>query len=216
MLRWNCGVWADGFLARGCADSTWWGPPGFTRGKEHYVPKPPFGVTWNTLYSARVMNPHPEKAIREIIAYQMPEDTRHFALLGVTLVSPASSRVALVEPDEAVFGPGMPLGITVMGGSAVPGFDGERTVPVRQVSFGRVARDIGSVVLTTQGVFFGGRAVVHPSGFAGPVRIAVGHARSSLLGLMPEPSPADQPCHLTMIAGGGDPRGDFERIRRLG
>lgn len=216
VLRWNCGVWADGYLPRENADFTWWGPPGFPRGAAHYLPKPSFGVTWDALYAARVMNPHPEKTVREVIACQMPGDTRRFALLGITFDSPESSRVALVEPDEATFEPGKPLGVNVMGVSALPAADAERTFPVRQVRPGGATSDIGEVTLAMRGVFFGGRAVVRPAGPAGPVRIAADGAASSLLGLMPEASPSDRPFLLTMIAGGGEPRADFERIRRLG
>lgn len=217
VLRWNCGVWSDGFLPRGKADFTWWGPPGFTRGAAHYLPKPPYSVTWNTLYSARIMNPYPWKTVRRIIACQMPGDTRRFAVLGITAGSPEEARIALVEPDEATFEPGKPLGVTVVGATAIPGADGESVVPVRQVKPG-VSSEIGSVAIAVRGTFFGGRTTVVPdvSAGAGPVRLVAGIASSSLLGLMPASSPADRPFHLTMIAGGGEPRGDFERIRRLG
>lgn len=216
VLRWNCGVWRDGYLPRGSADFTWWGPPGFTRGQVHYLPRPPFGVSWDALYSASILNPHPEKKIREIIAYQMPGDRRSFALLGVTFEPPENSRVALVEPDEATFEPGKPLGVTVMEYNAVAAAtDTEKNVPVA-LKRGNSSVKIGDVKLAVRGNFSGGRAIVTPTGEAGPVRIAAGNAESSLLGLLPERSATDRPYHLTMIAGGGEPRGDFERIRRLG
>lgn len=216
VLRWNCGVWSDGYLPRGSADFTWWGPPGFTHGEAHRMPRPPLGVTWDALYTTAILNPHPEKKIRELIACQMPGDKRNFALLGVTFERPENSRIALVEPDEATFEPGKPLGVTVMEYAALPAAGTEQTVPVTLERKGGNSIRAGKVKLAVRGRFLGGRASVTPAGMPGPVRITAGNAASSLLGLMPEPAAGDKPFHLTMIAGGGEPRGDFERIRRLG
>lgn len=136
------------------------------------------------------MNPYPWKTVRRIIACQMPGDTRRFAVLGITAGSPEEARIALVEPDEATFEPGKPLGVTVVGATAIPGADGESVVPFRQVKPG-VSSEIGSVAIAVRGTFFGGRTTVVPdaSAGAGPVRLVAGIASSSLLGLMPVSSP---------------------------
>ena len=216
-LRWNCGVFRDSFLPRGRADFTWWGPPGFGRAKVYRIPSGNHGVLWDSVYLTSCINPHPEKMIRRIIVWQMPEDSREFALLGISLQPPVHTALGLIEPQTAVFAPGTPLKLRVMEYSAVPKADGKtETVFLRK---GMKRLPAGNVTIRRNGRYGSGETTIQAAkgGFsAGPVILEAGVLQSSLLGLMPEPSPEDKPFYLTMIAGGGDPRADFERIRRLG
>ncbi|NLX07782.1 MAG: hypothetical protein GXY33_21800 [Phycisphaerae bacterium] len=229
VLRWNCGVYDSAWLARGMADHTWWGPPGFTWAKPHYLPKPGLsrGVFWNTVYVARVANPHPQKTIRRIIAAAPPHQT-DFAVLGVTLASPRESYVGLIEPDEATFTQDQTVRAEVMSWRADTEISPNTEILLNKGANG-VACDESS--LSWHGPFGRTAIQLEPADLKnvppGPVRFVCSAlndtkphppvvAQSSLLGLMPAPRDTDQPCYLSMIGGGFESRSEFERMRRLG
>ena len=215
-LRWNCGVFRNSFLPRGRADFTWWGPPGFSRARAYRIPCGNHGVLWDSLYLTAYVNPHPEKTVRRILVRQMPEDSREFALLGITLQSPEQTVLGLIEPETAVFEQGHPLKLRVMEYSARP--KSKRETETLFLCKGAKRVSVGTVAVCRNGRYGAGQTTIQAGKgiSAGPVVLEAGAMRSSLLGLMPEPAPEDKPFYLTMIAGGGDPRADFERIRRLG
>lgn len=213
--RWNSGVFRDGFQPRGAGDHSWWGPVGFSRGRICYLPRPPAGVTWDAVYRTGCINPLPEKEVQALTFFLFPGEKREFALLGVTLQETVAARVGLIEPDRAVFRPGEKLGIVCMEYSAQPA--AEAVFPVRLEKSGKQVT-AGSVKLSVNGRFRAGIASLRlpDTMSAGPVMMSAGTMRSSLLGLMPPARPGERPFYYTMISGGSEPRGDYERIYRLG
>lgn len=213
--RWNSGVFRDGFQPRGSADFSWWGPVGFSRARICYLPRPSAGVTWDAVYRTSCMNPLPEKEVRALTFFQFPGEKREFALLGVTLQEVSAARVGLVEPERAVFRPGDKLDVVCMEYSAQPAV--ESVLPVRLEKSGKQVTT-GEVKLAANGRFRAGIASLRLSNAmsAGPVTVSAGPMRSSLLGLMPPVRSGERPFYYTMISGGSEPRGDYERIYRLG
>lgn len=225
-LRWNCGVYAAGdydkagFMTTGpgqdSASTTWWGPPRFGWANVLRLPRPPYMCSWNAFYSFTLLNPRPEKKIRSIIAYQMPGDTREFALVGITLRAPEKSVVALVEPDSAAISDGE-TGVNVYEYRSVPAASSVEQLTLEK-SAGATEK-LGEVAITRNGALGGGRTVVGISSEkldAGPAVFRAGDAVSSRISLMGKDSPADSPFYYMMIAGGHEGFGDFERLRRLG
>lgn len=214
--RWNSGVFRDGFQPRGSGDHSWWGPVGFSRARICYLPRPPAGVTWDAVYRMHSINPLPDKTVQALTFFQFPGDKREFALLGVTLQDVSSARVGLVEPELAVLHPGEHFDAVCMEYSAQPA--GDAVLPVRLEKSGKQVT-AGEVKLAARGQFRAGIASLRLPDHAlsaGPVSVTAGTMRSSLLGLMPPVRSGERPFYYTMISGGSEPRGDYERIRRLG
>lgn len=214
VLRWNCGVFRSNFLKSGKADYTWWGPPGYAQGAACYIPRPPAGIHWNTLYAASVDNPYPEKRLKSIQVRLMSDDNREFALLAVTLCKPEWHSAGLIEPDSATFDSGRPLGLNVM----LWGRDIPLELPVEQRR--RNSRlELGRTAVKQAGGLGFARLVICPETGeqgAGPVMFCAGPACSDKLGLMSQDNGAGRDFLYTMIAGGGESKAEFERIRRLG
>ena len=215
-LRWNCGVYADGFLAARGADMTWWGPPGFSWGKALYLPQGLYGTNWNTLYSFSVRNPSPEKKIKSLIAYQMPGDTRDFALCGITLEAPEHTVIGVVEPDRAAFADGAPLGLNVYEYRNVSAPSAEVAMEMTKPA---QRQTVGKVMINRFGHLGAGRLEITPSAKTlevGPVQFAAGEVSGSRVSLMSKPQPGDKPFYYMMIAGGHEGDTDWDRIQRLG
>jgi len=215
-LRWNCGVYADGYLAARGADTTWWGPPGFGWGQAVYLPQGIYGTTWNTLYSFSVRNPSPEKKIKSLIAYQMPGDPRDFALCGVTLEAPEHTVIGVVEPDRAAFAAGEPLGLNVYEYRSVPTPHAEADMEMVKTA---QRRKVGRVTINRSGQLGAGRLELTPSAGpldVGPVQFVAGDVISSRVSLMSKPQPDDKPFYYMMIAGGHEGDTDWDRIVRIG
>jgi hypothetical protein len=219
-LGWNCGTysgvaWTDATIAR-----TWWGPPGFPAAKVHYLSQPGLGGGWNGVYVTTYRNPHPEKVVKRLTVTSTKAGS--FALLGLTLTAPETSFIGLVEPEEAVLYPERKTRISAMVWSAIP-FQNLKSGTLYLTKPGKKSL-LGKIQAVSKGSFGFGKMEVVPSKelmCPGPVTLefeAAGRilARSSLLGWMPARSPSDQPYAFTMISSGREPRGELERIRRLG
>lgn len=226
-LRWNCGVYAAGDYDRygfmtagpgqGNASATWWGPPRFGWANALYLPRPPYGFQWNAFYAMNLRNPHPEKKIRSLIAYQMPGDTRQFALVALTLRRPEATVVGLAEPERAAIADGVPTGVNFYEYRAVAS-SADAEHPVEIVKSEPVRQEAGLVVIHREGRLGAGHAVIavdSSSLDAGPAVIAAGDLRSSRISLMGVPSFVN-PFYYMMIAGGHEHFSDFDRIVRIG
>ena len=221
-LRWNCGVRGEHDLewspAQGGPDGTWFGPPGFDWGQALYTPANGYGTHWDTCYRTRFLNPHPEKRVKAMQVFQMPGDERTYTVRRVTPVPPERTVVALLEPSSAAFAAGQPLGVNLYEYRALPAASRE-DVPLAMTKDGGATDALGEMPVRREGRFGGGCAEVVPRSDAldyGPVTLAAGDARSSRCSLMPPRREGDRPFYYTMICGGGDPIGDFDRMRRLG
>lgn len=216
-LRWNCGVYQDGFLPGISCDTTWWGPPAFSRASTLNFPAGSEGLEWRTLYHTSVVNPHPEKAVRSLIVCQLPGDRREFLLAALTIRPPESTVIGLVEPDNATFAPGDRIGANVYEYRSIPAAARENA-ELRLVNPGRSLR-LTEIEINRSGRFGAGRgetAIPAEASEPGPVELRAGTCRSSQLGLMPPDVPGEKPFYYTMIAGGAESPADFDRIRRNG
>ncbi|MFA5203283.1 MAG: hypothetical protein WC708_02665 [Lentisphaeria bacterium] len=220
-VGWNCGTYASATWT-GCeAMATWWGPTGHPFAAIQYLPEGTYDTFWKGVYTTRVLNPHPEKTIDRVVLYAPPGAPK-YTLLGLTLTPVDRTAVGLVEPGEAAIRPDRPFTADVMLYRPAPAageIPGALTVEKENSHI-----SLGDLRLRTAGPFAFGRLRLDPA----PATVAPGAVRlvfrsrgaplaaSSLLGWMPAAQPADRPYYLTMIAGGGEPPADFERMRRLG
>ncbi|MFA5206094.1 MAG: hypothetical protein WC708_16980, partial [Lentisphaeria bacterium] len=220
-VGWNCGTY-DSATWSGCeAMATWWGPTGHPFAAIHYLSKGGYDTSWQGVYTTRVLNPHPEKTVDRVVLYAPPGAPK-YTLLGLTLTPVDRTAVGLVEPGEAAIRPDRPLTADVMlYRPAPPAGELPGALAVEKEN-SHIA--LGDMRLHAVGPFAFGRLRLDPARAAvapGTVRLVFRSrgaplAASSLLGWMPGAQPADRPYYLTMIAGGGEPPADFERMRRLG
>lgn len=226
-LRWNCGVYAAGDYDRygfmsagpgqGNASATWWGPPRFGWANALYLQRPRYGFQWNAFYAMNLRNPHPEKRVRSLIAYQFPGDKRQFALVALTLRKPESTVIGLAEPECAALPDSRSAGVNFYEyrANAVPGV---AEYPVEMVKSEQVRQEVGRVIIRREGRLGAGHtdiAVDSSSLDVGPAVIAAGEMRSSRISLMGVPS-EDNPFYYMMIAGGHEHFAEFDRIARVG
>ncbi|MGI5868550.1 MAG: hypothetical protein ACOX9C_03770 [Kiritimatiellia bacterium] len=222
-LRWNCGVGAEGELptgsGQGTPDNTWFGPPGFGWGEVLYTPADRYGTHWTARYRVRFVNPHPEKEIACIQAFQMPGDTRSYAIESIRPIPPEETVVALVEPERAAFDAGRPLAVNLYEYRAAPGARTNEVLPLHMEKSPDATDAVGAIQVSRSGRFGAGATAVTPTLArldAGPVTLVAGGARSSRCSLMPPMAPGDKPFYYTMIGGVHFPYGDFDRQKRLG
>jgi hypothetical protein len=220
-VGWNCGTYDTATWANCNVMMTWWGPTGHPLAAIHYLPERKYKVAWKGVYMTTVINPHPEKAIKAIILYS-PKEAPKYTLLGISLTSPEKTMIGLVEPNEGAIPPNKPLVADVMV-YCPDGFKDEVKGDLNVVK-SATKETLGEVSLSTAGPFAFGELKVE----ADKKNIEPGEVKfvfasktlppieSSLLGWMPKALPEDKPYYLTMIAGGAEPKEDFERIRRLG
>lgn len=225
-LRWNCGVYGEnGYLPsgigahapQGTPDQTWFGPPGFAWGAALYEPANEHGTHWNARYAWRLVNPSPEKTVKCVQVFQYPGDRREYTVERFAAVPPERTVLALVEPGEAAFEAERPLAVNVWEWRAVPGAAKE-TLPLG-LDKGAAADTLGEVTIRRAGTFGAGAVTVTPRVAkldVGPVTLVCGDARSSRCSLMPVKRLDDKPFYYTMICGGHDGIGDYDRMRRLG
>ena len=222
-LRWNCGVYRSEDLefgpGQGGPDNTWWGPPGFAWGKALYDPKDSLGTLWNTRYLWTLLNPHPEKKVLALQAFLLIGDTRSYTVQSVRVRRPEETTVALVEPEEAAFEAGRPLTVRVYEYRACAAADGERAPLVLRKSEAAPSVPVATVAFRREGRLGAACATFTPRGDVrdcGAVTLVCGAAQSSRCSLMPRPAPGDKPCYYSMICGGHDGFGEFDRMRRVG
>ena len=221
-LRWNCGVFAQGWTPpdapAGQPDTTWWGPPRFGWAAPVYFPQPPYGTSWRTLYHCTIVNPHPEKTVRALQVYQMQGDKREYLLAGLTVKPPENAVISVLDPDFATFDDDTALGVNLYEYHAVP--SDHTTLSMLSMEKSPAAtQDLGYMDIQSKGKMAAGRQIFTPTSVQlgpGPVTLRCNNAVSSRLGLMGPASPNDRPFYYTMICGGHEPLGDFKRINRLG
>lgn len=222
-LRWNCGVFRSEDLelgpGQGGPDNTWWGPPGFAWASAVYLPKDELGATWNANYRWTILNPHPERKVRALQVFQMPEDARSYTVQSVRIRPPEETVVGLVEPEEAAFEVGEPLPVRVYEYRAVAVADGE-LVPLDLLkSKAAPSFTIATVAFRREGRLGAAFTEFVPCENApecGQVTLVCGAATSSRCSLMPKPELGDRPCYYSMICGGHEGFGEFNRMHRLG
>ncbi|MBN2640253.1 MAG: beta-galactosidase [Victivallales bacterium] len=216
-LRWNSGVYSSNFLSRGIADYTWWGPPGFTWASAEYIPIET-GIRWNSVYVTKYINPHPEKSIKKIIAVQNTSTVKSFAILGISLKSPAQTSVGILDTESALLYPGEHLPVNLMYWTALPAGDMSSKIPVN-ITKPNKKLNVGEINFNINGKFgYGsGSIIISENNISpGPVRLLCKDIYSSLLGLMPTEKNSPRKNNYTMIAGGAESSAEFERMRKLG
>lgn len=224
-LDWNIGFLSEDWHERGQADYTWWGPPSFSMARTHRLPRggttDRLAVTWNAVYVADYLNPHPEKTIARIVACLAP-GAASLGLFGISLTPPETAGLGLVTPAEGSFRPGDPLRVETFVWRSQP-LAGELRGQLLAVKDGD-RKVLAESSLQLAGPFAYATWTLRPADARlepGPLSFAlrVGTqtwAESRRLGLLPAPAAGDRPCYYGMIAGGGESSADFEFIRKLG
>lgn len=220
-LRWNCGTFAqDDIEGSITPDMTWFGSPGFDWGEALYESANEFGTHWNAWYRWRFVNPHPEKTVVKLQQFALPNDTRAYRVKSVTPVSAANCVLSLVEPAKAVLESGEATAVNIYEYRADGAGAAKETRTLRAEKSAGVGADLGRATLNRKGCFAAAATSVtvraESNIAAGQVTLMAGSARSSRLSLMPPVRGDEKPLHYTMICGGYDSFGEYDRMVRCG
>ncbi|MDD3153901.1 MAG: hypothetical protein PHS41_03465 [Victivallaceae bacterium] len=215
-LRWNTGIYHSDFLPRGSADYTWWGPVGFPRCELIAFPRGAYGQSYDGAYRTMLVNPHPERKVKNLSLYRMPGNTSEFLLLSMRLLERGTLTLGAVEPKDTQWTANTRVPVQFFlwspGGRELP--EGLRPAMLCR---GKTKIPAGEVSFVRKGQYSYGQfdcpVPANRTLPPGPAQLVAAGVSSPLLGVMPE---GKQNFHYSMICGPNEARADFERMRRIG